>query len=46
MTFAELWPEGMRAHAHPATRAVHCVRTLAGWMTLGAALVLRRQDGR
>src|SRR2546423_4700508 len=45
MTFAEFWPEYVRAHSKPATRIVHLVGTLGGWMFLGAALV-ERQWGR
>ncbi len=28
-SFAEFWPEYVRAHAHPAIRVVHRVGTLA-----------------
>ena len=42
MTFKEFWPEYVRAHKKPATRAVHCVATIAGWMLLGAAIALQR----
>jgi hypothetical protein len=42
MTFAEFWPEYVRAHSKPATQVVHLIGTLAGWMLLGAALVQRR----
>ena len=42
MTFREFWPEYVRAHKKPATRAVHCVATIAGWMLLGAAIALQR----
>ena len=41
MTFREFWPEYVRAHKKPATRAVHCVATIAGWMLLGAAIALQ-----
>ena len=41
-TFAEFWPEYVRAHSQPATRVMHSVGTLTGWMLLGAALVTRR----
>ena len=40
MTFEEFWPEYVQAHGRLSTRIVHCVGTLAGWMILGAALVL------
>ncbi len=42
MTFVEFWPEYVRAHSKPATRAVHCVATIAGWMLVGGAIVLQR----
>ena len=42
MTFAEFWPNYVRAHSKASTRIVHCVGTLAGWMTLGAVLVLHK----
>ena len=41
MTFAEFWPEYVCAHSRAATRIVHAIGTLAGWMILGAALVTR-----
>lgn len=42
MTFAEFWPEYVRAHSRPGTRAIHCVGTIAGWMLVGAAIALHR----
>jgi hypothetical protein len=42
MTFAEFWPEYVRAHSKPATRLVHLVGTLAGWMLVGAAIAERQ----
>lgn len=42
MTFAEFWPVYVRAHSKRATRIIHLVGTLGGWMVLGAALVQRR----
>ena len=42
MTFADFWPEYVRAHSKPATRLVHLVGTLAGWMLVGAAIAERR----
>jgi hypothetical protein len=42
MTFAEFWPEYVRAHSKLSTRIVHCVGTLLGWITLGAVLASRR----
>jgi len=42
MTFAEFWPVYVRAHSRPATRVVHLVGTLAGWMLVGAAIAQRR----
>jgi hypothetical protein len=42
MAFADFWPEYVRAHSKPATRVVHCVGTILGWMILGAALAVHR----
>ena len=42
MTFAEFWPEYVRAHSKPVTQIVHAVGTLAGWMLLGGAIATRR----
>jgi hypothetical protein len=42
MTFADFWPEYVRAHSKPATRLVHLVGTLAGWMLVGAAIAERQ----
>ena len=41
MTFAEFWPEYVRAHSKPATQAVHCAGTIIGWILLGAAIATR-----
>jgi hypothetical protein len=40
--FAEFWPAYVRAHSRPATRVVHCVGTIAGWMLLGGAIAVQR----
>lgn len=40
-TFEEVWPEYVRAHSEPVTRALHLVGTLAGWGILAAAIVMR-----
>jgi hypothetical protein len=42
VTFAEFWPAYVRAHSKPATRVVHCIGTIAGWMLLGGAMAERR----
>jgi hypothetical protein len=42
MTFAEFWPVYVRAHSRRATRVLHLIGTMAGWMLLGAAFVERR----
>lgn len=42
MTFAEFWPEYVRAHSHLSTQIMHCVGTLLGWITLGVVLALHR----
>ena len=42
MTFAEFWPAYVRAHSRPATRVVHCVGTIVGWMLLGGAIAVHR----
>ena len=42
MTFGEFWPVYVRAHSRPATRVVHLIGTLLGWMIVGAALAERR----
>ena len=42
MTFAEFWPAYVRAHSKAATRWVHCVGTIVGWMLLGAAVAVHR----
>jgi hypothetical protein len=40
-TFRNFWPEYVRAHSQPGTRAIHFVGTLTGWVVLIAAIVLR-----
>jgi hypothetical protein len=42
MTFAEFWPEYVRAHSRLGTRGIHTLGTLGAWMLLGAALAQRR----
>jgi len=40
-TFADFWPKYVQAHSQPGTKAIHLVGTLAGWLILILALVLR-----
>jgi hypothetical protein len=40
--FANFWPEYVRAHSQPGTRAIHLAGTLAGWTLFIAAIALRR----
>jgi len=40
--FKTFWPEYVRAHCQPGTRAIHLVGTLAGWVLLLAAIVFQR----
>jgi hypothetical protein len=42
VTFAEFWPAYVRAHRRLATRVVHCVGTIVGWVLLGAAIAVHR----
>jgi hypothetical protein len=42
MSFAQFWPEYVRAHTRPGTRIFHAIGTLAGWIVFGAALALQR----
>jgi hypothetical protein len=42
VTFAEFWPAYVRAHSKLATRLIHCIGTLVGWMLLGGAIVVHR----
>jgi hypothetical protein len=42
VTFGEFWPAYVRAHSKPATRVVHCVGTLVGWMLAGGAIAVHR----
>ncbi len=42
MTFSTFWPEYVRAHSRPGTRAVHFLGTLPGWSLIVAAILLRR----
>jgi hypothetical protein len=39
--FKTFWPEYVRAHSQPGTRAVHLVGTLLGWLLLIFAIALR-----
>jgi hypothetical protein len=38
--FATFWPEYVRAHSQPGTRAAHLAGTLTGWALLIAAVAL------
>jgi hypothetical protein len=40
--FASFWPQYVRAHGRPGTRAIHLAGTLAGWALFLAAIALRR----
>lgn len=40
--FAGFWPEYVRAHSQPATRAMHLAGTLLGWALFLTAFALRR----
>jgi hypothetical protein len=42
VTFADFWPEYVRAHTKPATQVVHCIGTILGWIILGGAIASRR----
>jgi hypothetical protein len=41
-TFSMFWPEYVRAHSRPATRLIHLLGTLLGWVLLVAAIFGRR----
>jgi hypothetical protein len=40
-SFKNFWPEYVRAHGRPGTRAIHLLGTIAGWMLLSLAIALR-----
>jgi hypothetical protein len=40
--FRNFWPEYVRAHSQPGTRAIHLIGTLGGWGLLLAAITLKR----
>jgi hypothetical protein len=40
-SFAQFWPEYVRAHSEASTRFMHCAGTLCGWAILVAAIVKR-----
>src|SRR5215470_11748638 len=40
--FGNFWPEYVRAHSQPATRAIHLSGTLLGWALFLAAFALQR----
>ena len=42
LNFESFWPEYVRAHSQPRTRAIHLMGTLAGWALLAAAIALQR----
>jgi len=42
VTFTEFWPDYVRAHSKPATRVVHCIGTIVGWMLVGGAIAVHR----
>jgi hypothetical protein len=39
--FENFWPEYVRAHSQPGTRAIHLAGTLSGWVLLILAIALR-----
>jgi hypothetical protein len=41
-SFANFWPEYVRAHSQPATRAIHLSGTLLGWVLFLAAFALQQ----